>query len=215
MLGLPLRLDSSAPLGLLFMVLDLVLIVLGYLLGSVSSAILLCRLAGLPDPREQGSGNPGATNVLRLGGKKLAAWVLLGDALKGFVPVALAQALDLAPAAVAATGVAAFLGHLYPVFFGFRGGKGVATSLGVLLAFSWVLGLAVLALWLAMALLFRISSLAAITAALAAPWLTWWLVAGSAHTAAVTFMTLLLLWRHQGNIRNLLQGKEPRISAPK
>ncbi len=193
------------------MVPDIILIVLGYLMGSLSSAVILCRLAGLPDPREQGSGNPGATNVLRFGGKRLAALVLLGDMLKGLLPVLAAQWLASPPLVTALTGVAAFLGHLYPVFFGFRGGKGVATSLGVLLGLSPLLGLAMVALWLAMAATFRISSLAAVTAAVAAPFATWQLLQNPAYTAAVAFMSLLLLIRHHSNIRNLLQGREPRI----
>ncbi len=193
------------------MLLDIALIIAGYLLGSLSSAIILCRLAGLPDPREQGSGNPGATNVLRFGGKKLAILVLLGDLLKGFLPVWAGQVLGMAPATVALAGVAAFCGHLYPLYFGFRGGKGVATALGVLLGFSWLLGLATMAIWLVMAFAFRFSSLAAITAAVAAPFLGDWLMAAPAYPFAIAFMSLLLLLRHRGNIRNLLQGREPKI----
>jgi glycerol-3-phosphate acyltransferase PlsY len=113
-----------------------------YLIGSISSAIITCRLMGLPDPREQGSGNPGATNVMRFGGKKAAAITLLGDMLKGLIPVYIANALEVSVELLALTGLAAFMGHLYPAFFGFKGGKGVATSVGVLLGFSWMLGLA-------------------------------------------------------------------------
>ncbi len=195
------------------MFVDILLIALGYLMGSVSSAIILCRLSGLPDPREQGSGNPGATNVLRFGGKKLAVLVLLGDMLKGLLPVLAARWLEMAPATVAAVGMAAFLGHLFPLFFGFRGGKGVATALGVLLGFSWILGLAVIAIWLTMASLFRISSLAAITAALLAPLVCWQLLGKGAYTFAVASMGLLLLLRHHDNIRKLLRGEEPRIGG--
>ena len=123
------------------------LVPLGYLLGSISSAIIVCRAMGLPDPREQGSGNPGATNVMRIGGKKAAAITLLGDMLKGLAPVLMAQALNVDPLVLAGVVLAAFLGHLYPVFFGFAGGKGVATSLGVLLGANWVVGGAVLLSW--------------------------------------------------------------------
>ncbi len=195
------------------MVADIIFIALAYLMGSLSSAIILCRLAGLPDPRQQGSGNPGATNVLRFGGKKLAVLVLVGDMLKGLLPVLVVQWLALPPATVAAVGAAAFLGHLFPIFFGFRGGKGVATSLGVLLGFSWLLGLSIVAIWLVMATLFRISSLAAITAALLAPLVCWQLLGEPSYTLAVSFMSVALLLRHHGNIRKLLRGEEPRIGS--
>ena len=137
--------------------LDLSLIIAAYLLGSISSAIVVCRLMGLPDPRTQGSNNPGATNVLRIGGKKAAAITLLGDSLKGFVPVALCHLLDRPELIFALVGAAAFLGHLYPVFFGFRGGKGVATALGVQFGLGWAIGGAVAATWLFMAKVANIS----------------------------------------------------------
>lgn len=193
------------------MLLTASLVLFAYLLGSLSSAIIMCRLFSLPDPRSQGSGNPGATNVLRFGGRKIAIMVLTGDILKGLIPVLIADAAGLTPAAIAVVGVAAFLGHLYPVFFGFQGGKGVATALGVLLGMSWLLGLAIIVTWLAMALIFRISSLAAITAAAGAPFFTWYLERDAVSVAAVTVMAVFLLLRHKNNIRNLLEGKEPRI----
>lgn len=194
------------------MSLAIALTVLAYLLGSLSSAIIVCRLAGLPDPRSQGSGNPGATNVLRFGGKKMAALVLLGDILKGVIPVILARLLASDDLYLAAVMLAAFLGHLYPLFFSFRGGKGVATALGAIVALYWPLGLALVGVWVATSLLFRISSLAALTAAVSAPLLGWWLLAGSAPlTTAVTLMSLMLIARHHGNIRNILEGTEPRI----
>jgi acyl phosphate:glycerol-3-phosphate acyltransferase len=140
------------------------LIPVAYLLGSVSCAIITCKIMGLPDPREQGSGNPGATNVMRFGGRKAAGITLVGDFLKGFIPVYLANALSLPPLLQGLIGLAAFLGHLYPVFFGFKGGKGVATSLGVLLGFSWMLGVAVIGTWLAVYKLGKISSLSALIA---------------------------------------------------
>lgn len=186
-----------------------------YLLGSLSSAIIVCKLSGLPDPRSQGSGNPGATNVLRFGGKKLAALVLLGDLLKGLIPVLLAGIIELPADNVAVVGLAAFIGHLYPVFFAFRGGKGVATAVGVILAMSWLTGLALIATWLSISFLLRISSLAAICSALAAPAYIWWLSATPAYVVAVSIMSLMLLWRHRSNLRNLLAGKEPRIGQKK
>lgn len=197
------------------MLLDITVCVCAYLLGSISSAIVICRLAGLPDPRSQGSGNPGATNVLRFGGKKLAALVFLGDLLKGLLPVALAVALQLSPATVAIAGLCAFAGHLYPIFFGFKGGKGVATAIGVLFAYAWPLALALAGIWLAMAVVFRMSSLAAITAAALAPLLAWSMSLHPALVSATLVMSLALLWRHRSNLRNLLRGTEPRIGRKK
>lgn len=190
---------------------DIALVLGAYLLGSLSTAIILCRLMGLPDPRTQGSGNPGATNVLRFGGKKLAAFTLLGDMLKGLLPVVAARFITSDATVLALVAMAAFLGHLYPVFFGFRGGKGVATALGVLLGLSWPVGVAVLLTWLAMALLFRISSLSALTAAALSPLYGWWLTGIPAYIAMMAVMATLLLWRHRGNIQRLLAGEEKRI----
>jgi len=195
------------------MLIDLLLIAAGYLMGSVSSAIVICRLLGLPDPRSQGSGNPGATNVLRVGGKKAAAATLAGDMLKGLIPVLVARALQADIAVQSGVAVAAFLGHLYPVFFGFRGGKGVATALGVLLGLHWPVGLMTIATWLVVAVLFRISSLAALVAILATPLYIWWLIPEPALLAAMLFMGTLLFWRHRSNIANLLNGTEGRIGS--
>jgi glycerol-3-phosphate acyltransferase PlsY len=189
----------------------LLLIVGAYLMGSVSTAVVVTRLMGLPDPRTLGSGNPGATNVLRYGGRRAALATLVGDAMKGYLPVALAAALEVSPPVLGATAVAAFVGHLYPVFFGFQGGKGVATSLGVLLGLAWPLGVAALATWLLVALLTRYSSLAALTAAALAPFYTAWIVPQAPVVAATAVVSLLLLWRHRANIRRLLEGKESRI----
>lgn len=189
------------------------LIIAGYALGSLSSAVIVCRLMGLPDPRRQGSGNPGATNVLRLGGKKAAALVFAGDALKGLMPVLLGKAVHQPPAVIAAVGLAAFVGHLFPLFFRFQGGKGVATALGVWLGIYAPMGLLLLLLWLAVAVLFRISSLAAIVSALAAPPLAIWLLHVPQYSLTAALMTVLLLWRHKGNIRNLVNGTEPRIGG--
>jgi len=194
---------------------DYLLILIAYLFGSLNSAIILCKMMRLPDPREQGSGNPGATNVLRFGGKKLAATVLFFDVLKGIIPVLAALFLGLEQAIIATVAFAAFIGHLYPVFFGFKGGKGVATAFGVLLAMNWMIGLAILATWLVMAMAFKLSSLSALTAAVLTPLYTWWLTGHDITTAITMLMSILLLWRHRNNIRNLLAGKEPKIGSKK
>jgi len=193
------------------MIIDSLLCLFAYLTGSLSSAIILCRLAGLPDPREQGSGNPGATNVLRFGGKKLAATVLLGDVLKGVIPVVFGVTLDASVTVIALIGLAAFLGHLYPVFFGFRGGKGVATALGVMFGFDWRIALLVISVWILVSLVFRLSSLAALSAAAAAPFISWLLHADDKITLSIAVMSVLLIARHHSNIRKLLAGTEPRI----
>ena len=179
-----------------------------YLAGSISSAIIVCRLMGLPDPRGQGSGNPGATNVMRIGGKKAAGITLLGDMLKGLVPVYLAKALGVPPEILALTGLGAFLGHLYPVFFGFKGGKGVATSVGVLLGFSWLLGLAVMATWVLIYKIGKISSLSALIASVLSSAYAWYLIGDVNLVGVSACMTVLLLWRHKSNIQRLLAGEE-------
>lgn len=191
----------------------LLLVVGAYLVGSISTAVLTTRLLGLPDPRTMGSGNPGATNVLRYGGKAAATVTLLGDGLKGYLPVLVGHALGVAPLVLGATALAAFLGHLFPVFFGFKGGKGVATALGVLLALAWPIGVATAATWLLLALVFRYSSLSALGAFLLAPLYTAWFAPQPALVGAAGVMTLILLWRHRDNIRRLLAGKEPRIGS--
>jgi glycerol-3-phosphate acyltransferase PlsY len=182
-----------------------------YLIGSLSAAIIICKLMGLPDPRTQGSRNPGATNVLRIAGKKTAAAVLLGDILKGFVPIATARAFEAEDHILAAVGLAAFLGHLYPIYFGFHGGKGVATALGILLGLAWPLALAVLVTWLIIAKTFHVSSLAAITAAVTAPLYTWLLLDSTPILVMVCVIGALLLWRHRTNIQRLLNGTEGKI----
>ncbi len=192
--------------------LDLTLIVVAYLLGSVSSAIVVCRLMGLPDPRTQGSHNPGATNVLRFGGKKAAAITLLGDCLKGVLPVLACHGLARPEWVFAAVGGAAFLGHLYPVFFGFRGGKGVATALGVQFGLHWGIGAAVGLTWLAIAKLANISSLAALISMSLAPLYIWPIWPAWELVAMQTLITLLLIWRHRSNIAKLRKGTEGRIS---
>jgi glycerol-3-phosphate acyltransferase PlsY len=194
---------------------DYLLIIGGYLLGSISSAILICRLMGLPDPRTEGSRNPGATNVARIGGKKAAALTLFGDMLKGLVPVLAAHAMHADVSILAGTALAAFLGHLYPVFFGFQGGKGVATALGVTFGLHWPVGLLTAGTWLLMAVLFRYSSLAALTASLAIPAGFAWLWPEAALVGAMCIMVALLFWRHRSNIANLLSGREGKISFGK
>ena len=197
------------------MITHILLIIFAYLLGSLSTAIIVSKLGHMPDPRTQGSGNPGATNMLRLGGKKMAALTLLGDALKGFIPVTLASTLVDDTTTLALVGIAAFLGHLYPVFFGFRGGKGVATSLGILLGISWIVGLGTLVTWLFMAKVFRYSSLAALTAAVVAPLYMWLARPVPALLAMSLVMSALLLWRHRSNIQRLLSGQEEKLARKK
>jgi glycerol-3-phosphate acyltransferase PlsY len=189
------------------------LIPLAYLMGSLSAAIITCKLMNLPDPRTLGSNNPGATNVLRYGGKKAAAITLLGDSLKGLVPVLVGQALGLDYTLLILIGIAAFLGHLYPVFYAFKGGKGVATAIGVFLGVNIWGGLAFIGIWLLMAKGFKISSLAALIATALSP-LYFWLITGHGGlTLGVALMAVLIFWRHQSNIRNLLAGKEDQIKS--
>lgn len=185
--------------------------VLAYLFGSVSSAVVVCRAFKLPDPRTRGSRNPGATNVLRFGGKTAAAVTLAGDFVKGLAPVAVARALEADAAIVAAAAGAAFLGHLYPLFFRFQGGKGVATAAGVFAGLSAALLAALLAVWLAVALATRYSSVAALTAAVAAPGLAALLLPGAVYPSMAAAMSALLFWRHRGNLRRLRAGEESKI----
>lgn len=208
------RLDLARPkLSNSAMLTNTLIILAAYLFGSVSSAIIICRLLGLPDPRSEGSGNPGATNVLRIGGKKAAAATLAGDMLKGLIPVLIARALDASVVVQALTATAAFVGHLYPLFFGFKGGKGVATALGVLLGLNWTVGLLTVATWLLVAYVFKISSLAALVAIVLTPAYIWWLKPEPVLLAAAGFIVVLLFWRHRSNIRNLIKGTEARIGS--
>lgn len=195
-----------------------------YLIGSLSFAVLVSRIMGLSDPRTYGSNNPGATNVLRSGNKAAAILTLLLDAFKGWLPVVVVkwwgEAWGLGDGTVALVGLAAFLGHLYPVFFGFKGGKGVATAAGVILGFNPWLGLATLATWLIIAVFFRYSSLASIVAAVFAPF--FFLLGGGSVWEAPTplvlslaLMGLLLIWRHAENINRLIAGKESKLGAKK
>jgi len=181
-----------------------------YLLGSVSSAIIVCKLFGLPDPREEGSGNPGATNVLRLGGKKLAALVFLGDALKGLIPVLLVKLMIATPWVVMTTALCAFLGHLYPIFFKFQGGKGVATYIGCLFGGYFWLGALASVIWAGVAAVTRYSSLSALVMAALIPlfaliWLGW------KAFLPLLVMSGFLFYRHRANIQRLREGNEPKI----
>ena len=183
----------------------------GYLLGSVSSAVLVSKLLGLPDPRQSGSGNPGATNVLRLGNKLAAALTLLGDVLKGVLPVLIAKYLDAETTGMALAGLGAFLGHLFPVFFGFAGGKGVATSLGIFLALNPLIAGLQVVLWSLIALIFRYSSLAALVTALATPVLLSWQMSDPVLTGFAMILAALLVFRHRANVARLVQGTESKI----
>ncbi|MCG7389952.1 glycerol-3-phosphate 1-O-acyltransferase PlsY [Pantoea sp. ACRSB] len=185
------------------------MIFFAYLCGSISSAILVCKIAGLPDPRTQGSGNPGATNVLRIGGKAAAACVLVFDILKGMVPVWLAYLLHLAPLYLGLTAIAACLGHIYPVFFRFRGGKGVATALGAIAPIGWDLTGLMTGTWLLTVLLSGYSSLGAIVSALIAPFYVWWFK--PQFTFPVSMLSCLILLRHHDNIQRLWRGQESKI----
>ncbi len=189
----------------------LAMIILGYLSGSISAGILVARLMGLGDPRDAGSGNPGATNLLRLGGRKAAIITLLVDAAKGLIPVLAAQALQLESLWLALVGLAAFLGHLYPVFFGFRGGKGIATGFGVMLGWHWLLGAAGLLTWVLVAAVFRMSSLSALLSFALAPVYLLLLTGDVALTAAMALMAVITAWRHRENIQRILRGEEPKI----
>ena len=195
----------------------LLAVVVAYAIGSLSFAVIISRAMGLSDPRSYGSGNPGATNVLRSGNKKAALLTLVFDALKGYVPVVVA--LLLAPrfgwgeGTIAAVGLAAFIGHLWPVFFRFQGGKGVATAAGVLLALNPMLGAATLLTWLIIAYFFRYSSLAAIVAAAFAPFYQLLIWGPGPMAVAIAVMSLLLVWRHAGNIRKLMAGTESKIGS--
>jgi glycerol-3-phosphate acyltransferase PlsY len=187
----------------------------GYLAGSIPFAVLVSRVMRLPDPRTYGSGNIGATNVLRSGSRVAALATLLGDTMKGWAAVLAAHLLGMDAPMLALVGFAAFLGHVFPVWLRFRGGKGVATAAGVLIAFDWRLGVAVVVVWFAMAVLTRYSSLAAIVAALFAPGAAWYFLGTGPFLVAVVAMGALLVVRHRENIRKLARGEESRIGARK
>ncbi|GBU11806.1 glycerol-3-phosphate acyltransferase [Enterobacterales bacterium] len=185
------------------------MIIFAYLCGSISSAILVCRVAGLPDPRTQGSGNPGATNVLRIGGRTAAATVLIFDVLKGMLPVWLAYILNVPPIYLGLTAIAACLGHIYPVFFRFKGGKGVATAFGAIAPIGWDLTGLMTGTWLLTVLLSGYSSLGAIVSALIAPFYVWWF--RPQFTFPVAMLSCLILLRHHDNIQRLWRRQETKI----
>ena len=190
------------------MIESIALLIFTYLLGSISSAILLSKIMGFKDPRSEGSKNPGATNVLRIAGKKAAFLTLLGDCLKGFIPVLVAATLFTDPLIIALTAFAAFCGHCFPIYFAFRGGKGVATAIAASVAFNWIVGAILIAIWLLFARVFKISSLAAIISFCALPLLVYWRVPDLRVTAVFAVMSIILIWRHRSNIQRLLSGKE-------
>ncbi len=185
--------------------------VLAYVIGSFSTAIITCKIMGIEDPRTTGSNNPGATNVLRHGGKKAAIITLFGDMLKGLIPVLVVSQLQLEAPVIALVGLFALLGHVFPVYYGFKGGKGVATYYGVILGMDWQVGLIALAIWLAVAALLKISSLSALVSIFATPFLIWYFSQSIELTAAVALMSIIVFWRHQKNIKALLQGSEDKI----
>lgn len=191
------------------------LMVIGYLSGSLCSAVIVSRLFGLPDPRTAGSANPGATNVLRLSGKKYALMVLVADMLKGLLPVLLAKTLHASPTTIGFTCFAAVLGHMYPVFFGFKGGKGVATALGAFLGLDFILGVVVIATWLLVINFSRYSSLASIIAIVLAPIYSF--IFGNHLTTIppLIFITMFILYKHGDNITRLMDGQEPKINLDK
>ncbi|ABX73158.1 glycerol-3-phosphate 1-O-acyltransferase PlsY [Neisseria meningitidis] len=192
-------------------------VAVSYLIGSLSFAVIVSKYYGMDDPRTYGSGNPGATNVLRSGKKKAAALTLLGDAAKGLVAVLLARVLQeplgLSDSAIAAVALAALVGHMWPVFFGFKGGKGVATALGVLLALSPATALVCALIWLVMAFGFKVSSLAALTATIAAPLAALFFMPHTSWIWATLLIALLVLFRHKSNIVKLLEGRESKIGG--
>src|SRR5258706_1995191 len=187
----------------------------GYLAGSVPFAVVVIRALGLPDPRTYGSGNIGATNVLRSGNRLAALLTLIGDTAKAWAAVLAARAFDASDEMLAVVAIAAFLGHVFPVWLGFRGGKGVATAAGVLVALDWRVGVAVIVVWLTIAVVSRYSSLASITAALFAPVAAWYFLGAGALFAAVAAMSVILIARHRDNIAKLARGEESRIGERK
>ena len=198
-------------------IVDILVVVLAYLLGSLSFAVIVSKAMGMADPRSYGSGNPGATNVLRSGKKKAAVLTLLGDALKGLVAVVIAKCLldagHITEATVAWVSVAVLVGHMWPVFFGFKGGKGVATAGGVLFALSWPVALICTIVWLIMAFGLKISSVAALVATVLSHVLAWYFIDEASWCWAVLVIAVLVLYRHKSNIQNLLSGKETKIGG--
>ena len=189
------------------------LIICAYLIGSISAAIIVCKILNLPDPRTQGSNNPGATNVLRIGGKKAAAVVLIGDGLKGALPVLVAQYLGVNLFEMTLIAMAAFLGHVYPIFFGFKGGKGVATFLGALLALNYLVGLSFALTWLFVAKVLKISSLSALIATLLTPLYFYLISSDLDATYVIGVICIWIFFTHRSNIQRMLSGEEGSIKS--
>jgi glycerol-3-phosphate acyltransferase PlsY len=196
------------------MITTILFLVIAYLMGSFCSAIIVCKIMRLPDPRTQNSGNPGVANVLRIGGKRAAAITMLGDVLKGTIPILLARVFHLEGFALALVGLAAFLGHLYPIFFKFKGGKGAATGFGVLIALAPYVSLLAIVTWLIVAIMFRYFSLAAIVTAIFVP-IYILIYSRASYLAPVIIMMLMIIWKHMDNIQRLLKGTERKISLSK
>ena len=193
---------------------SIIAIIIAYLIGSVSSAVIVCQAMQLPDPRKNGSGNPGATNVLRIGGKFPALLTFIGDILKGIIPVVIGELCGFSAMLVSFLLFAAIIGHLYPVFFKFKGGKGVATFFGGLVVLHWPLGVAVLVTWFIVSLLTKISSLAALVSVLLVLLYNIWIGVAD-YYPALTLIVIFIYWRHRGNIKRLIAGTEPRIGKKK
>ena len=187
------------------------LIIFAYLIGSISAAILISKILGLPDPRTMGSKNPGATNVLRYGGKKAAILTLLGDSLKGLIPVLVARYLGLSFEWLVLIGIAAFLGHVFSVYYGFKGGKGVATAMGIYIGLNPIIGLAIIATWLSAAFAFNTSSLSALIATLLAPFYFYYITRSVPLLIGLLVITALIYWKHENNIKEILAGTEDNI----
>ena len=197
------------------MLINIFLIFSAYLLGSISAAVLVCKILELSDPRSGGSGNPGTTNVMRLHGKKAAFLTLIGDILKGIIPVLLTKVIVSSEYIIALSGLAAFLGHIFPIYFKFKGGKGVATLIGILFATHWLLGAAYVLTWTLTAAISRYSSLAALIATLSIPIYAYFLDQNFQYIISFTVITVILFWRHKSNICNLLDGIEDKIGQNK
>jgi glycerol-3-phosphate acyltransferase PlsY len=190
---------------------SLLFIAIAYLIGSFSTAIATCKIMGIEDPRNTGSNNPGATNVLRHGGKKAAIITLIGDALKGFIPVLVAVQLQAPSLTVALVGLFALFGHIFPIYYQFKGGKGVATYYGVILGISWQVGLTALVIWLVIAKLLKISSLSALISVFMTPIMLWYFTESVELSSIMAVMSVLVFWRHKKNIQSLLHGSETKI----
>ena len=184
---------------------------LAYLIGSFSTAIITCKVMGIEDPRKTGSNNPGATNVLRHGGKKAAIITLIGDMIKGLIPVLITLQFQTDNLIIGLAGLFALLGHIFPIYYGFKGGKGVATYYGAILAINWQVGIITLAIWMSVAALLKISSLSALVSIFLTPLVLWYFSPSIELCSAVALMSLIVFWRHKRNIKSLLQGSESKI----